>query len=338
MKRRHRPEDLTVDGPAMLAADIDAVSVGLSAVIVAADDEEPLVLALHSGSEGPDALPSGPLEPGHRTLEAGLRSWVEAQTRQTLGYVEQLYTFGDRNRQSRAPSPGRALSIGYLALVRQAEPAGLGDAAWREWYRYFPWEDWRAGRPPIFRRIEPHLRAWASEARGGGERQRREERLRLTFGWDDAQWNEEPVLERYELLYEIGLVPEAHRDNAPVWAPPSAAIAGAATMVGDHRRILATAIGRLRGKIKYRPVVFELMPPSFTFLQLQRTVEALAGIRLHKPNFRRLVEHQGLVEETGERTTETGGRPARLLRFRREVLLERPAPGLKLPAAGRRTG
>ena len=71
-------------------------------------------------------------------------------------------------------------------------------------------------------------------------------------------------------------------------------------MALDHRRMLATAIGRLRGKIKYRPVVFELMPPAFTLLELQRTVEALAGVRLHKQNFRRLVEAEGLVEETGE--------------------------------------
>lgn len=76
-------------------------------------------------------------------------------------------------------------------------------------------------------------------------------------------------------------------------------------------------------------------PPSFTFLQLQRTVEALAGVRLHKPNFRRLVEQQGVVEETGDVATETGGRPARRLRFRREVLLERPAPGVKLPISRR---
>ena len=67
----------------------------------------------------------------------------------------------------------------------------------------------------------------------------------------------------------------------------------------DHRRILATGIARLRAKIKYRPVVFELMPPHFTLLQLQRAVEALAGQPLHKQNFRRLIEQQGLVEETG---------------------------------------
>ena len=48
-------------------------------------------------------------------------------------------------------------------------------------------------------------------------------------------------------------------------------------MILDHRRILATGIARLRAKIKYHPVVFELMPETFTLLQLQRCVEALAG-------------------------------------------------------------
>jgi hypothetical protein len=69
-------------------------------------------------------------------------------------------------------------------------------------------------------------------------------------------------------------------------------------------------------------------------------VEALSGIRLHKPNFRRLVEQQGLVEDTGAVTLETGGRPARLVRFRREALVERPAPGLhvRAPRAARSAG
>ena len=102
-------------------------------------------------------------------------------------------------------------------------------------------------------------------------------------------------------------------------------------MVHDHRRILATGIARLRAKIKYRPVVFELMPDAFTLLQLQRAVEALAGQLLHKPNFRRLIEQQALVEETGEAAMDTGGRPAKLFRFRREVVLERAAAGTKLP-------
>jgi hypothetical protein len=145
------------------------------------------------------------------------------------------------------------------------------------------------------------------------------------------------VLERYELLYQAGLVAEAARDlGRPI--PSADGLGTGVAMALDHRRILATAIGRLRGKIKYRPVVFELMPPAFTLLQLQRTVEALAGVRLHKQNFRRLVEQQGLVEETGEISAATGGRPARLVRFRREVLLERPAPGLRLRASRRAAG
>jgi hypothetical protein len=104
-------------------------------------------------------------------------------------------------------------------------------------------------------------------------------------------------------------------------------------MALDHRRILATALGRLRGKIKYRPVVFELLPEAFTLLQLQRVVEALAGLRLHKQNFRRLVENAGLVEGTGAMETQTGGRPAELHRFRREVLRERRSPGVSLPGS-----
>ena len=104
-------------------------------------------------------------------------------------------------------------------------------------------------------------------------------------------------------------------------------------MLHDHRRILATGIARLRAKIKYRPVVFELMPSSFTLFQLQRAVEALAGRLLHKQNFRRLIEQQELVEETGAIATETGGRPAKLFRFRRAVLLQRAVVGTKLPLA-----
>ncbi len=312
-----------------------SLSIRLSAVIVAATVDEPRVLTVQLGHEPVDALPSGPLEVEHRTLEVGLRAWVERQTSQKLGYVEQLYTFGDRDRiESEDRLAGRALTVAYLALVREARPGGGGEAVWQNWYRHFPWEDWRAGKPVTLAPLENRLSRWAESPAGDGERRLRTERLGLAFG---ASWNEELVLERYELLYEAGLIPEAWRDLGSS-VPHIDGPAFGAPMAADHRRILATAIGRLRGKIKYRPVVFELMPPSFTLLQLQRTVEALLGVRLHKQNFRRLVEHQGLVEETGGISVETGGRPARLVRFRREVLLERPAPGLRLRAPRRTAG
>jgi hypothetical protein len=320
-----------------------ALSIGLSAVIVAASEQEPRVLTIRHvapNSAPVEALPAGPLEAEHRTLQIGLRSWVERQTSQRLGYVEQLYTFGDRDRVAGEEALALpALVVAYLALVREVGPAGAAAAEWHSWYRYFPWEDWRDGKPALLGPIEARLEAWGSAAGSEAERRLRRERAGLAFGLYGAAWNEELVLERYELLYQAGLVAEAARDlGRPGQAPPGTMDrAAGAAMASDHRRILATAIGRLRGKIKYRPVVFELMMPAFTLLQLQRTVEALSGVRLHKQNFRRLVEQQGLVEETGEISAATGGRPARLVRFRREVLLERPAPGLRL-RAGRRAG
>jgi hypothetical protein len=310
-----------------------SLSIRLSAVIIAATISEPRVLTVRIGEEPTEALPSGPLEVEHRTLEVGLRAWVERQTSQRLGYVEQLYTFGDRDRVEAGEAfRGRALTVAYLALVREALPAGTAEAAWHNWYRFFPWEDWRSGSPAALASLEERLARWVAEAASAAERRLREERVSLAFG---ASWNEELVLERYELLYEAGLIQERWRDlGSPRPREEGTSVFGQ-QMAADHRRILATAIGRLRGKIKYRPVVFELMPPAFTLLQLQRTVEALSGVRLHKQNFRRLVEQQGLVEETGGVSAATGGRPARLVRFRREVLQERPTPGLRL-RAGRR--
>jgi hypothetical protein len=283
-------------------------------VLVAVSDGDPRVLTVRERR----ALPAGPLESGHRSLQTGLRAWVEAQTRHPLGYVEQLYTFADRDRTASAGQ--QVISISYLGLTREqagAGVAGAGEAGqWRSWHAYLPWEDHRAGPPEVIAgAIAPRLRAWAGDTAEW-------QRAMLTFGLDGYPWNEELVLQRYELLYEAGLVPEGGGGEAGVPGAP---------MLFDHRRILATAVARLRAKIKYRPVVFELMPTSFTLLQLQRCVEAIAGRLVHKQNFRRLIEQQELVEETGEVTHETGGRPAKLFRFRREVLAERAVAGTKLP-------
>lgn len=315
------------------------VDLGLNAVIVAVTEEVPRILTVRRASE--DALPFGPLEPElDRTLDRGLRRWVSEQTGLPLGYVEQLYTFGDRGRDPAESRGGpRAVSVAYLALVREASVKG--EAGWRDWYEFFPWEDWRDGRPRVLdREVAPALEAWVAEAPDPLHRQERRERADIVFGIGGASWDGERVLERYELLYEALLVPEAWRDREEhgEGAPPGAhrredCLPGR-PMALDHRRILATALGRLRGKIKYRPVVFELLPPTFTLLQLQRVVEALAGVRLHKQNFRRLVEHGGLVEGTGK-DVQTGGRPAELFVFRRDVLRERPAPGVGLPGVRR---
>ena len=289
----------------------------LIAVIVAVTDGGPRVLTIDAGR----ALPSGPFELTHRSLQSGMRSWVERQTHHPLGYVEQLYTFADRDRTRTGL---RMVSISYLGLTREARRPGEPGVGWQSWYRYFPWEDRRGGTPAVEEPIAGELRAWADSAEDAVTRRERQRRIAITFGHVGRAWNEELILQRYELLWEAGLVPESPQASESVAGQP---------MTHDHRRILATGIARLRAKIKYRPVVFELMPSRFTLLQLQQAVEALAGRRLHKQNFRRLIEQQDLVEETGDIATETRGRPAKLFRFRRDVLAERAVAGSKLPLA-----
>lgn len=304
----------------------DHVLISLDAVIVAVTDGEPRVLVVTEGAQ--DALPSGPLDlPGHPTLERGMRTWVAQQTGLALGYVEQLYTFGDRFRDPRERAGGpRVISAAYLALVRESRLAAGYEAGWGDWYGYLPWEDWRSGRPRLVDQVlAPALLEWAGTQPG------QDERVRQCLGLDGRPWDPERTLERYELLWEAGLVAEARRER-----DSATTLSGLGrVMARDHRRILATALGRLRGKIKYRPVVFELLPERFTLGQLQRVVQALAGQPLHTQNFRRLVAAAGLVEATGQIAHGTGGRPAELHRFRREVVRERPAPGVGLPKAAR---
>ncbi len=315
------------------------VEIGLSAAIVSVRDDAPQVLIVKNTSGGrtsADALPSGPFSPiNHRTLEIGLRDWVREQSNLDLGYVEQLYTFGDRGRHAQpSDASPHVVSIGYLALTRPVEDEQLGSAQWRSWYDYFPWEDWRNGKPAILQDvIEPLLTKWAQLPQPTVSPSRptdRAQRLRIVFGIDGGSWDEEKVLERYEILYEAGLIEEARRDGRSASAQWDDSPMLGLPMRFDHRRILATSIARTRAKIKYRPVIFELMEEEFTLFELQKTVEAILGPHLHKQNFRRLVESAGLVEPTGELRVKTGGRPAKLYHFRKEVVLERPAPGVRV--------
>ncbi|WP_024508224.1 NAD regulator [Bradyrhizobium sp. ARR65] len=314
------------------------IEIGLTAAIVAMEDNEPLILTASGQDDGKlTGLPFGPFDAvAHRTFEIGLRAWVEEQTGLRLGYVEQLYTFGDRGRHAQAAdTDAHVVSIGYLALTRKAAESAMPapGASFEPWYRFFPWEDWRQARPDIIERhILPELTAWASQSEQPETARAlaRKDRVKLYFGTEGANWDEERVLDRYELLYEAGLVEEARRDGRPAALARHSLPPLGVAMRFDHRRILATAIARLRAKLKYRPVVFELMPGEFTLTDLQRTVEAISGRHLHKQNFRRLVESGALVEPTGVMSTQTGGRPAALFRFRREVLQERPAPGLRV--------
>ena len=253
----------------MTEAALTPIEIGLTAAIVAVEADEPFILV--SGDARSDiraGLPFGTFDPlAHRTFEIGLRAWVAAQTALNVGYVEQLYTFGDRGRHTRAgDTAAHVVSIGYLALTRVSENAAAlrtASAGFEPWYSFFPWEDWRGGRPDILDAIVPLLEQWAKSARDEPARPPgRRERVRHCFVVGGSPWDEEKVLDRYELLYEAGLVEEARRDGRHATVTRGSIPAPGEPMRFDHRRILATAIARLRAKLKYRPVVFELMQPE----------------------------------------------------------------------------
>src|SRR5689334_4677659 len=106
----------TCDRHRMSEALLTPIEIGLTAAIVAIEGHEPLILTAR-GSDGLAGLPFGPFDAlAHRTFDIGLRAWVEEQTGLRLGYVEQLYTFGDRGRHAEAGDTGaHMVSIGYLA-------------------------------------------------------------------------------------------------------------------------------------------------------------------------------------------------------------------------------
>ena len=298
--------------------------VELVPVLIAITNGSLRVLTVAQGT----LLPNGLLAPLRHSLQAGVRMWVAKQTSQPMGYVEQLYTFVDTRRQNEQGLP--VLYVSYLGLVREAADSILHpDAKWQDCYGYFPWEDLRTDggqRDAIVSR----LRIWANSADTEEVRQKRLKRIHLCWGVEPENWSEEYVLQRYEMLYESGLIAEA--------AEPQENFNFALTgqpMRHDHRRVLATALSRLRAKIKYRPVIFELMPPEFTLLQLQNSVEAISGRLLHKQNFRRQIQQQNLIEPSDTGVSGSKGRPAQLYRFRDDVLPDRLISDIGLPLGSR---
>ncbi|WP_352339329.1 hypothetical protein [Psychrobacter sp. 16-MNA-CIBAN-0192] len=331
------------------------------AVLIAITDHTARVLTVDQGK----LLPNGPLMPLHRSLQAGVRQWVEEQTQQPLGYLEQLYTFVDTNRRN---ENGHALVyVSYLGLVQETQTVQLqSQAIWRDWYEYFPWENHINGAPDIITGfLISALLTWAETAVDSVAQQRRRQRIGLCWGIsvdiDDHQsnvsnsaepsnvyinhdkneateWVAEHVLLRYEMLYEAGLIPEAPTyppsyladkllDKLPLDGSQKIGI----PMYYDHRRVIATAISRLRAKIAYQPLIFGLMPDVFTLSQLQQSVEALSGVPLHKQNFRRLLDSQNLVIPTGASSTAQRGRPAKLYRFQHDIELQSLLMDSKLP-------
>lgn len=310
------------------------VRIELLGVIVAVTDEVPRVLVVDDAKD--IHLPSGTFNPAEDgSLSDSFRQLIKERAGLDLYYVEQLYSFGNRYRTMDEIGGGpRTISIAHIALTREDE-LSRAQTRWADWYDFLPWEDWRYGRPEVIDTvIAPRLSDWSASAADERAARSRAERINVTFGHPGAAGMDAILaLERLELLYDAGILAEAQRDIEATSGKPVERDAAAIgiSMISDHRRVLATALGRIRGKLAYRPVVFELLPGEFTLLQLQQVAEALSGARLHKQNFRRLVMNANLVEPIGRTTAIGRGRPAELFRFRREVLGEKLTVGLSRP-------
>jgi hypothetical protein len=262
------------------------------------------------------------------TREAAIRELREETGVEAPEFIEALGSYSRNGRDPRQFAGQRDESTGewiargarvttaaYLMLMPGApEPVGADDAVHAEWenvYHYLPWEDLRdEGREARIEASAEWLDGWARTVPNGVER------VRDLFGL--AEWNEERTAERWALLMEAGLVPEARRDR---WGRtryrPIDSLFGR-EMAFDHRQILADALGRVRGKIKYTPAaLMALTGPEATLDELQAACEAIAGRPLHRSNFRRAVapaEHgksraPRIVARTGRRRPREGKGP-----------------------------
>ena len=313
----------------------EKIIIDLNAVILSLNMDREDSLTVLTISDAKNLLPWGAYHPNiHKTMEQGLRHWVKSQTDIDLNYVEQLYTYGDSGRFSYGDPNRHIITTGYLTFI---EPHLRQKQAYQQWsgiYQHFPWEDFRQGRPAMLDDfILPKLYEWS-------DGKDTDERINRCFGQKDDVWQEENILQRFELMYEAKLVFEAIRDADASMTPDiiisqdKLDLPTGRYMQYDHRRILATALGRIRSKIKHRPVIFDLMPKMFTLFELQKSTEAILGYYLHKQNFRRFVERENLVSKTGEIRPQPSGRPAQLYEYNKQLINSPHLQGLKIGNSG----
>lgn len=131
-----------------------------------------------------------------------------------------------------------------------------------------------------------------------------------TFGDLDRDPRERVVTVAYYALVNL----RDHRVQAATDARSAAwfAVDNCAKLAFDHARILRMALERLRGKVRYQPIGFELLPPKFTLRQLQHLYEKILGRSLDKRNFRKKILGMGILVELDEIEKDVAHRAARL--------------------------
>jgi hypothetical protein len=285
--------------------------------------------------------------------EAAATRELREETGQTgVHYMEALDTYDTNGRDPRqfagffdgaqqwVPTGARVVSKAFVAVVRHddAMPVAPGagedssEAFRRDVYAYLPWEDLRAaaGRAAL-RVARQHLQAWAKDTEDTALRRSRRKNIDLLFRAES--WNEERAPERLALLGEAALLHESHRDQwgrAPALALPAQL---GRPLAFDHRVMLADALGRIRGKMKYAPVILAtLIGDVVTSSSLHVACEAIAGRPIHRANLRRAFDTAELLVDHGFATAAAGpGRPPREYRWSQNVASVRLDPSLHIP-------
>lgn len=312
----------------------EGFAIELTACLLSVEGDEPMVL-VDETTRGEARFPSVNFDPGaHEFLDHAVRDWLQDNTGIELGRLEQVHT-ARRSSDGVDGEPCSALSIGFLGLVPPQHRTTITRGTWRRCLDFMPWEDRRRrGGLTGYERVGHFLlnRLHASTLVGEQSLERQSRRIRTAFGLETAPWEETGTLERCTLVQNI--VPQLAEADAIADGDGIVLDAQPKRLSPDHLQILAAAIGRLRARLRVRPIATELVAPVFTLLDLQRSAEAILGPSLHKQNFRRYVEGAGVIEATGTMRQQTGGRPAQLFRFRREGMIERRLASRRLAATG----
>jgi 8-oxo-dGTP diphosphatase len=180
----------------------------------------------------------------------------------------------------------------------------------------------------IRRALEPFLDSWAlpggfvrvEETLDQAARRELEEETGLrevfleqlyTFGSVHRDPRERVVSVAYFALVKPGAVAAATDAAEAKWFP----VSSLPPLAFDHAEILPMALERLRGKLRYQPIGFELLPQKFTLTQLQSLYEAVLGQEIDKRNFRKKALSFELLIPLREKHQEGAHRPAQLFRF-----------------------
>jgi 8-oxo-dGTP diphosphatase len=223
------------------AAAVDHHAVAVDVVLFTIQDRSLKVLLIKRPAapfQGAWALPGGLVRRDESVDEAALRS-LQEETAITTVYLEQLYTFGDRDRDPR----GRVLTVSYYAVV-------------------------------------------------GGQLSEKAEPSPSARWWD--------------------------LDRLP-------------TLAFDHKKIVGYALERLRNKVNYTSVAFQLLPKTFTLSELQRAYEVILNQALDKRNFRKKMLQLGILADTGTQKSDGRQRPARLYSFTPTRVIKLQEKGIIVP-------